>query len=65
MTLERYLENRRPWEVLIAAAFILVSLFANVAVVWIEFSRTGDDWGRWIPWVLEFTSHVGLAVIVP
>jgi hypothetical protein len=33
--------------------------------VWIEFAREGDDWNRWVPWVLEFTSHVGMAAIVP
>ena len=65
MALQSYLENRRRWEILIAAAIILVSLFANVGVVWIEFARDGGDWDRWVPWVLEFTSHVGLAVVVP
>lgn len=65
MTLERYLKNRRTGEVLIATAMILVSLFANVGVVWIEYARGGGDWPRWMPWVLEITSHVGLAVIVP
>ena len=50
MALQRYLDNRRTWEVLIAAAFILVSLFANVGVVSIEFARGGEDWDRWVPW---------------
>lgn len=65
MTLERYLENRRNWEILIAAAFVLISLFANVGVVSIEYARFGGDWNRWEPWVLELTSHVGLAAIIP
>jgi len=65
MTVQRYLENRRFWEVLIAAGFVLVSLFANVGVVWIEFARGSGDWNRWIPWILELTSHVGLAVVIP
>lgn len=65
MTLDRYLENRRSWEILIAAVMILVSLLANVGVVWIEYARQGDDWDRWMPWVLELTSHVGMAVIIP
>lgn len=64
MTLQRYLENRRSWEVLIAFAFLLISLLANVGVVWIEYARTGHDWYRWMPWVLEFTSHLGLAVVI-
>lgn len=65
MTLDKYLKNRRHWEILIAASVLLVSLFANVGVVSIEFARGGDDWPRWMPWVLEATSHVGLAAIVP
>lgn len=65
MTLDRYLENRRTWEVLIVAAFLLIGLFANVGIVSIEYARSGNDWNRWAPWVLETTSHIGLAVIVP
>ena len=65
MTLDRYLENRRYWEVLIVAAFVLMGLAANVGIVWIEYARSGDDWDRWVPWVLEGTSHVAIAVLVP
>ena len=65
MTLERYLDNRRRWETLIVAAAVLLSLFANVGIVWIEYARGGDDWPRWLPWVLETTSHIGLAAIIP
>lgn len=65
MTLERYLKNRRAWEILIAAAVLLISLFANVGTVWIDHSRYGGDWNRWLPWVLEITSHVGLALVLP
>ena len=65
MTLDRYLENRRYWEILIVAAFVLMGLAANVGIVWIEYARSGDDWDRWVPWVLEGTSHVAIAVLVP
>lgn len=65
MNLNRYLDYRRFWEILIAATVILISYFANVGVVWIEQLRIGGDWDRWMPWVNELTSHVGLAVIVP
>jgi hypothetical protein len=65
MTVQRYLQNRQSWEVLIAAAFLLVSLFANVGEVQIEFARSGAEWDRWLPWVLELTSHVGMAVVIP
>lgn len=65
MTLDRYLENRRYWEILIVAAFILMGLFANVGIVGIEYARAGDDWERWIPWVLEGTSHAAIAALIP
>ena len=65
MTVQRYLQNRQSWEVLIAAAFLRVSLFANVGEVQIEFARSGAEWDRWLPWVLELTSHVGMAVVIP
>ena len=65
MTLDRYLEKRRAWEVLIAATAIFVSYLANVGVVLIERSRSGGDWDRWEPWVIELTSHLGLAVVIP
>ena len=64
MTLDRYLENRRYWEILIVAAFILMGLFANVGIVGIEYARAGDDWERWIPWVLEGTSHAAIAALI-
>ena len=65
MTLQDYLRNRRLWEVLIATGFLLVSLFANVSTVWIEYARGGDDWDRWVPWLLEVTSHIGMAAVIP
>lgn len=65
MTINEYLENRRRWEILIVACVILISFFANLGTVWIEYARHSDDWDRWIPWVLEATSHVGLIVVIP
>lgn len=65
MTLERYLQNRRNWEILITAGLVLISLFANIGIVAIEYARADGDWGHWEPWVLELTSHVGLAAIIP
>jgi len=65
MTLDKYLENRRAWEITIAAGFVLLSLFANLGVVWMEFARRPDGFDAWEPWVLEGTSHLGLAVIIP
>lgn len=65
MNVQRYLQNRQSWEILIAAAFILISLFANVGIKWIEAARMGGDWDRWVPWVLEVTSHASMAVVIP
>ena len=65
MTLEKYLENRRAWEITIGAGLVLLSLFANLGVVWMEFARRPDGFDAWEPWVLEGTSHLGLAVIIP
>ena len=65
MTLDRYLENRRYWEILIVAAFVLTGLFANVGIVSIEYARTGNDWDRWVPWVLEGTSHAAIGALIP
>jgi len=65
MTLAKYLENRRAWEFTIAAGFVLLSLFANLGVVWMEFARRPGGFDAWEPWVLEGTSHLGLAVIIP
>ena len=65
MTISEYLENRRRWEILIVVVIVLISFFANFGVVWIEFARNSGDWERWIPWVLEGTSHIGLLIVVP
>ena len=65
MTLDKYLENRRWWEIGIAASIVLLSFFANLGVVWMEFARRPDGFDAWEPWVLEGTSHLGLALIIP
>jgi hypothetical protein len=65
MTLDAYLKNRRWWEFAIVASLVLLSFFANLGVAWIEEARQSDDFVTWLPWVLEGTSHFGLAVIIP
>lgn len=65
MSIEQYVENRRRWEILIAACFVLLSFFANLGVVWIEFARRPDGFDAWEPWLLEGSSHLGMAAIIP
>jgi len=65
MTVDKYLENRRWWEFAIVASFVLLSFFANLGVVWMEFARRPGGFDAWEPWVLEATSHLGLAFIIP
>lgn len=65
MTLERYLETRRTWEVLIVAGFVLLSFFANIGIVTIEFARDGEPFDDRLPLVLEGTSHVAMAFVIP
>ena len=65
MTLEKYLGHRRAWEFTIGAGIVLLSMFANLGVVWMEFGRRPDGFDAWEPWVLEGTSHLGLAIIIP
>jgi hypothetical protein len=65
MTIDRYLENRRAWEFMIALGIVLLSFFANLGVVWLEFARRSGGFDAWEPWLLEGSSHIGLAVIIP
>jgi len=65
MTLDKYLENRRFWEAAIALGVVLLSFFANLGVVWMEFARRPEGFDAWEPWVLEGTSHLGMIVIIP
>lgn len=65
MALDRYLNNRRLWEFFLASSLVLLSFFANLGVVLTEFGRRPDGFDAWEPWVLEATSHLGLALIIP
>jgi len=65
MTLQRYLEYRRWWEIGMLLAFALVGFLANVGVEVIEHGRGGAavDWLE--PVILEGTSHLALIVMFP
>ncbi|MDH5454521.1 MAG: LytTR family transcriptional regulator [Gammaproteobacteria bacterium] len=65
MTLQRYLENRRWWEIGMVLSFALVGFLANVGLEVIERGRGGTavDWLE--PVVLEGTSHVAMIALFP
>ena len=65
MTLDKYLDKRRLWEFSIAGGLVLLSFFANLGVVLMEFGRRPGGFDTWEPWVLEATSHLGLALVIP
>lgn len=65
MTLDSYLENRRRFEFGITVLLVLISFAANVGVVTMELQRTGAPFPAWLPLVLEGTSHIVLAALIP
>ncbi len=65
MTLERYLENRRWWEIGMVLSFALVGFLANVGVEVLEMTRGGGAI-RWLePVILEGTSHAAIVLLFP
>lgn len=66
MTLERYQQHRRAWEVGLWVAFFLVNFLAQVGVVWVEFGRRQLEFQRWEAVVWEGSSIlVQLVVLLP
>lgn len=65
MSLQRYLELRRPLEVAFWALFFIVHGLANAAVVAADFRRSGIDFPPWEPLVLEGTSMLTMAMLLP
>ena len=65
MTIERYLENRRRWEFLLVVGFVLLGFVASLGVVWIEFGRSAATFPAHVPVILEGTSHLAVALLVP
>ncbi len=65
MTLDRYLKNRRYWEIGLFAALLLIGLFANLGV---EVFDRGRDNGGYVfrePFILEASSHFAIALCLP
>ena len=65
MNLERYLENRRWWEIAMVLSFALVGFLANVSLEMIDSGRGGREAGWLEPAILEGTSHAALALLFP
>ncbi len=65
MSLEAYLAKRRYWELAIAVAVLLMSLFANIGTVWIDLARVDSPTAMRTALVLEITSHAALAIAAP
>ena len=65
MTLQRYLENRRWWEVGMVLGFALTGFLANVGIEVIERGRGGAEVSWLEPVVLEGTSHLAVMLLFP
>lgn len=65
MTLERYLQHRRAFEVGLWAAFIVVNFIANSVVVSLDLEKLGFDTPHWKPVVWEGTSWLAVALLIP
>jgi hypothetical protein len=65
VTLERYLQHRRTFEVCIWVAFFLVNFIANSVVVVLDMEKLGFDLPAWKPIVWEGTSSLMLLLLIP
>ena len=65
MTLERYLANRRYWEVALWFVFLSIGVLSNIGVVWMDHGRIESDVQAWEPVVWETTSHIAIGMLIP
>jgi hypothetical protein len=65
LTLQRYLELRRHFEVGFWVLFFLVHGLANAAIVAADFRRSSIDFPAWEPLLLEGTSMLAMALLLP
>lgn len=65
MNLQRYLQLRRPFEVGFWALFFVVHGLANAAVIAADFHRSRIDFPAWEPLLLEGTSMLAMALLLP
>ncbi len=65
MTLEQYLAKRRYWEIGHVLLIVLISFGANLGVELIERARIGGSFDSKEPLILEATSHIAMALVIP
>lgn len=65
MNLQRYLQLRRFFEVGFWALFFVVHGLANAAVIAADFRRNGLEFPAWEPLLLEGTSMLAMALLLP
>lgn len=63
--LDRYLERRRLWEVLLWTLFAVINVAANSVVATIELERHGHSFDWWEPVIWEATSVIVLMALLP
>jgi len=65
MKLEQYLEKRRYWEFAFILVMVLVSFAATLGIKLIEQGRFGGDLVITEPLILEATSYLAMAMVIP
>jgi hypothetical protein len=65
MKIEQYLANRRNWEFAFVLLMLSVSFAATLGIELIERARYGGDFDLTIPLILETTSHIAIALVIP
>lgn len=65
VNIQAYLRHPQRNATFVAGSLIAISCVANALVVWADLARAGQPYSVWLPWVLEVTSHVAVAVLIP
>ncbi len=65
MTLERYMANRRYWEVVLWSALLAIGALSNIGVVWLDQGRVGSGVQTWELVVWEASSHLAIGLLIP
>lgn len=65
MTLDRYMAQRRWWEILMVSGFVAVMYLTSLGVVLIDRERLELGGGLAVPLILEGTSHAAILLVFP